>query len=72
MKTGVPQGSTLRPLLFLIYINDFPLVLEKVKGSIFADDVTLVGTGADIKVAETKMNQDLERVNHCKPLEDGK
>jgi hypothetical protein len=44
MKSGVPQGSILGPLLFAIFVNDFALLADKCSKSLYADDMKLKKT----------------------------
>ena len=61
VNAGIPQGSKLGPLLFILYVNDIIEDLES-EIMIFADDTTLLATGRDPVQTAEQLNRDLEKI----------
>ena len=66
---GVPQGSILGPLLFLLYVNDMKSSVE-CELILYADDSILIATGKCIKDIETKLSENMLKLSHW--LQDNK
>ena len=63
LTCGVPQGSVLGPLLFLLYINDIYTTSSKFKFHLFADDTNLLYADKNLKYLETILNSELVKVS---------
>ena len=63
ISSGVPQGSILGPLLFLLFINDMPNDLKHSTVDMYADDTLIYVCHKDTNVIEKKLNEDLHNLS---------
>ncbi len=57
---GVPQGSNLGPLLFLLFVNDFPSCVECTKCNLFADDRAIYCNGSSMDEITVTLQADVQ------------
>ena len=63
--TGVPQGSILGPLFFIVFMNDMPMTTRTITNvDMYADDSTISACGKNVEEIEIKLNNDLEEISN--------
>ena len=62
---GIPQGSCLGPLLFIIFCNDLNIHLTYLSCIQFADDTTLYGSSKSLRLLQCEIEHDLAVITDC-------
>ena len=60
---GVPQGSIIGPLLFVLFYNDFPSCLKHSEVIVYADDTVIFVPGKDLAIIEARLSADMQRIH---------
>jgi len=60
---GVPQGSILGPLLFILFVNDMPDVVKHCTINQYADDITIYASSKNPDAVASALEDDLERIS---------
>ena len=63
ITSGVPQGSILGPLLFVLFVNDLPIVLERCQIPMYADDTVMYFAASNAQEISSTLTSELAKVN---------